>query len=216
MSDVTTTSQQIQARERTKTLFGQTMGLVAATTGVFAVGAYFGRNLPWHVGLLSLIGSLVVLIAMRRAVTTNPSTGVPLLMVFGLVMGIGMGPTLEYYANMDPAALWTAGAATTLFMCGFGLFGYATRRDLSAIARVAFFGLIGLIVAGVVLIFVHMPAAWVLYSLLGLVIFAALTAYDFQRLRKARDINEAPLLAASIFLDALNVFMMFLRLFGGR
>jgi len=50
----------------------------------------------------------------------------------------------------------------------------------------------------------------------GLVIFAGLTAYDFQRLRNARDIRAAPLLAASIFLDVLNVFLLLLSLFGNR
>jgi modulator of FtsH protease len=50
----------------------------------------------------------------------------------------------------------------------------------------------------------------------GLVIFAGLTAYDFQRLRNARDIRAAPLLAASIFLDVINVFLLLLSLFGNR
>ena len=57
---------------------------------------------------------------------------------------------------------------------------------------------------------VDLPAA---ACLLGLVIFAGLTAYDFQRLRRSTDLDSAPLLAASIFLDALNVFLFFLRIF---
>lgn len=67
---------------------------------------------------------------------------------------------------------------------------------------------------GVVLIFVQIPGESVVYSVVGLVIFAGLTAYDFQRLRRVRDIREAPLLAVSIFLDLLNVFLLFLGLFG--
>jgi FtsH-binding integral membrane protein len=66
----------------------------------------------------------------------------------------------------------------------------------------------------VVLIFVHIPHGDLLYSVLGLVIFAGLTAVDFQRLRRGTDLDSAPLLAASIFLDALNVFLFFLRIFG--
>ena len=51
-------------------------------------------------------------------------------------------------------------------------------------------------------------------AILGLVIFAGLTMFDFQRLRRSKDMDSAPLIAASIFLDALNVFLFFLRIFG--
>ena len=61
----------------------------------------------------------------------------------------------------------------------------------------------------------HIPHASLIYAVLGLVIFAGLTAADFQRLRRARGLDSAPLLAASIFLDVLNVFFFFLRTFSG-
>jgi uncharacterized protein len=64
-----------------------------------------------------------------------------------------------------------------------------------------------------VLIFVRIPAGALIYSVLGLLIFAGLTMFDFQRLRRSKDLDSAPLLAASIFLDALNVFLFFLRIF---
>jgi modulator of FtsH protease len=63
---------------------------------------------------------------------------------------------------------------------------------------------------------VHIPGGAVIYSILGLVIFAGLTMVDFQRLRRSTDSDSAPVIAASIFLDALNVFQFFLQLFGGR
>ena len=104
---------------------------------------------------------------------------------------------------------------TGLFIGGFGAYGYATRRDLSKIARVAFFALLGLIGFGIVLMFVSIPGGDVIYAVLGLVIFAGYTMYDFQRLRRADQIQAAPLLAASIFLDVFNVFLLLLSLFGG-
>ena len=82
-------------------------------------------------------------------------------------------------------------------------------------ARVAFWALLALIVAGIVLIFVHIPGAALAYSVIGLVIFAAFTMFDFQRLRRNTDVASAPLLAASIFLDILNVFLFFLSIFSG-
>jgi FtsH-binding integral membrane protein len=141
----------------------------------------------------------------------SASTG--LLFAFGLLMGLAMGPTIVYYANADPQALWEAGGATALFIAGCGAAGYATRRDLSGLARVSFWALIALIAFGIVMIFVNIPGGSLAYSVIGLVIFAGLTMVDFQRLRRSTDLDSAPLLAASIFLDALNVFLFFLRLF---
>ncbi len=66
------------------------------------------------------------------------------------------------------------------------------------------------------LIFVHIPQGTIIYAILGLVIFAVLTMFDFQRLRRSNDIASAPLMAASIFLDILNVFLFFLRIFGSN
>jgi modulator of FtsH protease len=112
--------------------------------------------------------------------------------------------TMQYVATTGLSAL---------FVAGFGAAGYATRRDLTAIARVASWALIGLIVFGIVLIFVQIPGDALIYSIVGLLIFAALTAFDFQRLRQSTDLASAPLMAASIFLDILNVFLLFLQLF---
>jgi modulator of FtsH protease len=127
-----------------------------------------------------------------------------------------VAPTIAYYANTNPQAVWQAGGATALFIAGFGAAGYATRRDLSALARVLFFALIALIVFGIVLIFVRIPGGQLIYAIIGLVIFAGFTMFDFQRLRRTADIRDAPLLAASIFLDILNVFLLLLSIFDRR
>jgi FtsH-binding integral membrane protein len=67
-----------------------------------------------------------------------------------------------------------------------------------------------------VLVFVSIPQASVVYAILGLAIFGGLTMVDFQRLRTSRGIDSAPMMAASIFLDILNIFTFLLSLFGGR
>jgi modulator of FtsH protease len=203
----------VVSRDQTRTLFGQTMGYVAVTTGFFALGAYVGRNLSQGWAIVWFIVAFVCLIAMNFTVKRSTGLTVGLLFVFGALLGLAMAPTILYYADTNPQALWQAGGATALFIGGFGAFGYATRRDLSAIARVCFFALIALIVFGIVLIFVNIPGGSLIYSVLGLVIFAGLTMFDFQRLRRSKDLDSAPLIAASIFLDALNVFLFFLRIF---
>jgi len=180
---------------------------------MFALGSYLGRNLSEGWAIVWFIVAFACLIAMNFTVRRSTGLTVVLLLTVGTALGLAMAPVLVYYASTNPQALWQAGGATALFIAGFGAAGYATRRDLSGIARLCFWALIALIVFGIVLIFVHIPHGSLIYSVIGLVIFAGLTAYDFQRLRRSTDLDSAPLLAASIFLDALNVFLFFLRIF---
>jgi FtsH-binding integral membrane protein len=199
-----------------RTLFGATMGLVALTAGFFAVGAFLGHDLSSGWGLLFFIVAFALLVGMRFTVRASSSSSVGLLFAFGMALGVATGPTVAYYAGSDPSAVWQAAGATALFMAGLGAAGYATRRDLGGLARVALWALVGLIVFGVVSVFVQIPGSAVAYSILGLAIFAALVLVDFQRLRTVGDVESAPLMAASIFLDALNVFLIFLNLFSRR
>jgi uncharacterized protein len=202
-------------RGQAHTLFSQTMGYVAATAGLFALGAWIGHNLTGGIGIVAFILAFVCLIGMRFAAKRSPGLTTGLLAAFGLLIGLAVAPTVAYYGAMDPRALWEAGGATALFIAGFGAAGYATRRDLTAIARISFWALLALIIFGIVLIFVHIPGGELAYSVLGLVIFAGFTMFDFQRLRTNTDNAVAPLLAASIFLDILNVFLFFLEIFSG-
>jgi modulator of FtsH protease len=207
---------QAMTRDRSLTLFGQTMAYVAATSGLFALGAYAGRNLSESLGWVWFIAAIVCLFAMNFTSRRSVPVTVLLLGAFGVLMGLATAPLLVYYAATDPAILWQAGGATALFIAGFGTAGYVIRRDLTALARIAFLVLLALIVFGIVLIFVRIPQGTLIYAVLGLVIFAILTMFDFQRLRRSKDIASAPLMAASIFLDILNVFLFFLRILGSN
>jgi len=120
--------------------------------------------------------------------------------------------TVNYYAATDPTAVRQAFGATALFIGGLGSAGYAIRRDLSFLYRILFWLLLALIVAGIALIFVHMQALYTAYAIAGLAIFGLFTVVDFNRLRHAGT-NEVIPLAAGIFLDILNVFLFFLRIF---
>ena len=197
-------------------MFGRTMSLVAVTAGVFALGAYLGRDLTQGWALLGFIGALACILGLRSAVRAGSGAATGLLLAFGLLMGLATAPTLVFYASTDSTAVWGAALATALFMAGLGAVGYATRADLSGLARLSSWALAGLIVFGVVTVFVHLPGADIAYSILGLAVFAGLTVIDFQRLNQRDEVGSAPLLAASIFLDGLNVFLFFLDIFDRR
>jgi uncharacterized protein len=213
VSTYDTTVSPVAERDQARALFGQTMGLVAVTAGLFALGAYLGRDLSYGWGFAAFIASFGLLIGINIAVSRSEQLAIGLLFGFGVLVGVGVAPTIAYYASTNPQSVWQAGGATALFIAGFGAAGYATRRDLSGLARVCFWALLLLIVFGIVTIFVSIPNGALIYSIIGLVIFAGFTMYNFQRLRRTQDIRAAPGLAASIFLDVLNVFLLLLTLF---
>ena len=207
-------SQQLP-RARTQTLFGRVMGLVAVTVGFATLGVYLARDAggaEWFIAWLLALGCLVGLnVANARG---KEQLALILLFAFGLLMGAAVSTTVNYYSETDPTAVRQAFGATALFVGGLGAGGYATRRDLSFLYRTLFFLLLGLIFAGIVLIFVRIPALYTLYALVGLAIFGLYTVVDFNRLRHG-GAEEAIPLAAGIFLDILNIFLLFLRLFAG-
>jgi modulator of FtsH protease len=203
-----------EERVLARTVFGQVMFLVAATTGVAALGAYVGRDLSfgwaiafWIVGLGCIVG---VNVTQGRSATTQ------MLLLFGLgaALGLAIGPTIEAYVQAFGASIIAqAFGLTALFVGGLGAVGYATRRDLSFLYRALFWALLGLIVFGIVLLFVNIPAGSLVYCVIGLVVFGGYTVVDFNRLRTAAE-GDAVRIAAGIFLDVFNVFLFILQLLG--
>ncbi len=198
---------------RTQTLFGRVMGLVAVTVAFATLGVYAAREMGgggWFIAWLIALGCLVGLnVANAKG---NRGLALVLLFAFGLLLGASVSTTINYYSAVDPTAVRQAFGATALFVGGLGAGGYAIRRDLSFLYRFLFWMLLALIVAGIVLIFVHIEALYVAYAVVGLVIFGGYTIVDFNRLRRAGN-EEAIPLAAGIFLDVFNIFLLFLRLF---
>jgi FtsH-binding integral membrane protein len=202
--------------DESRTVFGQVMGLVAVTVGCTALGAYIGRNLTGGITFVFIIAAFGGLMGVQAAAARGrEQLAIGLLFVVGLLLGMFVGPLLAYYAKTDPAPLWQAAGATALFTAGLGAYGYATRRDLSGWARPLFWALLALIVFGLIALFVAIPGANIIYAVLGLVIFGGFTIFDFNRLRRRSNMASAPVIASSIFLDVFNVFLLFLRLFGG-
>ena len=183
----------IRGTGETRSLFSQTMGYVAATVGIFALGTYFGRSLSYGWAWLLFLAAFACLIGLRFAVRRSGSSAVGLLFGFGFLMGLATAPTVVYYAGASPQVLWQAAGATALFMIGLGTIGYASRRDFSRIARVCFWALLALIIFGIVTIFAQIPNGSIIYSVVGLVIFAGLTIFDFQRLRIRQRLLTPPL-----------------------
>jgi modulator of FtsH protease len=197
-----------------RALFGRVMLLVAATCGFAALGAYAGRNLTGFQFLIPWIGAIVCIVGLNVA-NSRGQTGVALALLFavGFLLGLAVGVTVVWYAQNEPTVVWQAAGATGLTVAGMGTWGYATRRDLSYLYRTLFFALLGLIVFGLIIVLFRINGAQTIYALIGIAIFSGYTLVDFNRLRRSSADQAIPI-AAGIFLDVFNLFLLFLQLFG--
>ena len=157
-------------------VFGQTMGLVAATLGFLTLGAYLGRHLSGGPSIVCFILGFLCLIGLNYARGAS-GAALGLLFATGLFLGLGLGGGLAAYASADPGVVWQSAAATALFVGGLGALGYAVQSDLSGGYRVLFLLLLALIAYGLVTLFVSIPAGNVVYAVLGL--------GDLRRIRRA-------------------------------
>jgi FtsH-binding integral membrane protein len=143
-------------------------------------------------------------------------------LLYAGVNGLLMSVILAYYPTdaITNAFVVSAGAFAAL-----SLYGYTTKRDLSAVGKFMFIGLVGIILASIVNMFAgSMALDWTI-TILGVLIFAGLTAYDTQRLRNMHDVMEkgkdiatkaAIIGALALYLDFINLFLFILRIFGNR
>jgi FtsH-binding integral membrane protein len=208
-------SSQTLSRDQTRGVFGQVMGLVAAAIAFLALGAYIGRNLSGGGYFIFFLGAIGCIFGLQYAAAHGrEQLAVALLFGMGLLLGLAVAPVLAVYAKADPDALYQAAGSTALFVGILGSYGYATRRDLSSWARGLLWALGSLFLFGLITLFVAIPGANLIYSVLGLVVFGAFTMFDFNRLRRSNMAMAVPI-AASIFLDIFNVFLLLLRIFGG-
>jgi modulator of FtsH protease len=192
------------------------MGLVAFTCGFAALGAYVAKSMTGGTGIVFFILAFACIfglnIASRRG---HEQLATALLFGMGLLLGMAVAPVVDYYAHANPGVVYQAAGATGGFVGVLGTLGYATRRDLSSWYRTLFWALLALIVFGLITLFVTVPHANIIYCVAGLVIFGAFTVFDFNRLRTGKMMVGPVPIAASIFLDIFNVFLLFLSLFGG-
>jgi len=140
---------------------------------------------------------------------------------YAALVGIGIAPILWIYTGASVATTFFITAATFGAM---SLWGYTTKSDLSGMGSFLFMGLIGILIASVVNMFLHSAMMNWIVSILGVVIFTGLTAYDTQYIKEMYTANDdgtvagrkAILGALKLYLDFLNLFLFLLQLFGRR
>ena len=111
MATDTLTGQTPLTHDQSATLFSRTMNLVAATAGVFALGAYVARDVSPGWSWVFYVVAFAALLGPYAATQRSQQLAVGLLLGFGFLVGAATAPTIAYYANADPQTLWEAGGA---------------------------------------------------------------------------------------------------------
>ena len=197
-------------------LTGVVAFIVASTPAVF--NAIFGSGLAWVVILAPL--GLVFFLSARINKMSAASAQIT-YWVFAGLMGLSLATVFVQYTGESIARVFFITAATFAAM---SLYGYTTKRDLTAWGSFLMMGLIGIIIAMVVNFFIGSTMIQFVVSVLGVLIFIGLTAYDTQKIKEmyaAADGSEiagkkAIMGALRLYLDFINLFLMLLHLFGNR
>lgn len=198
-----------------------------ALTGIVALGVassetalqiIFGSGLS----LIVMLSPLAFILALSFGINRMSAfTAQMVFWAFCAVMGLSMASIFIQFTGASVARVFFITAGT---FAGMSLYGYTTRRDLSGLGSFLFMGLIGILIASVVNLFLQSSAMHFVISVVGVLVFVGLTAYDTQKIKAMyNEIDsgemqgkKAIMGALTLYLDFINLFMMLLQLFGNR
>ena len=187
--------------------------LISSSPGLMAV--LFGTWFKWVI----IFAPLVAVFGVSIALNANPPKEIAILLLHGFaaIMGLSMATLFAAY---------TIGSIVSAFMGAailFGtmsLYGYFTKQSLDSWGKYLFIGLIAIIIASIINIFIGSTVMQTAISAVAIVIFLCLTAYDTQKIREMVSENTSPAIevmgALSLYLDFINIFISLLQLFGGK
>ena len=149
------------------------------------------------------------------------TTALGLFMLYAALLGAALSTIFVQYTGTSITQVFFISAAS---FGALSLYGYTTQRDLSAFGAFLIMGLFGVVIASIVNIFLASSALSFIISVVGVLVFAGLTAWDTQKIKEMYDVNDdgtvsgrkAVMGALTLYLDFINLFLMMLRLFGGR
>jgi len=190
-----------------------------AIVGLTQIGnALYLSGLKWVVMLAPLGVVIYMSFGIKKMSASKAQTT---FWVFASLMGLSLSSILLIYTGLSVTRVFFICSATFGAM---SIYGYTTKRDLTKLGSFLMMGLIGIIIASVVNIFLKSSMMYFVISILGVLIFVGLTAYDTQKIKNmysSSDTGElmgkkAVMGALTLYLDFINLFLMLLRLFGQR
>ena len=196
---------------------------VPALSDLFYVSAPNGRPVAMKLlGWIALFAPVVlVFIFSFRLHAMSAATAQALFWFYAGLMGLSLAPTVAVYTGASVAKVFFITAA---MFGAMSLWGYTTKRDLTGIGNFLIMGVFGLLIAMIVNIFLKSSAMGFAISILGVLIFVGLTAYDTQKIKEMYDASDdgetmtkkGILGALNLYLDFINIFVFLLQLMGAR
>jgi len=193
------------------------------TAGVAQVVKSNGRLLEFASGnfFLLFIAQLVIVVGISAGIKRiNATAALALFFVYAASLGVTIGLIVSSYTT--GSVVFAFVSASAMFGAA-GIYGAVTKRSLAGMGGILFMGLIGLMVAMLLNLFFPNGTVTLIISIVGVVIFTALTAYDVQRIQsgdlaaQTGSMEKAAVIGAlRLYLDFINIFLFMLRLFGGR
>ena len=176
---------------------------------------FFTGVLKWIV----IFAPLAAIFGVSYVLGNNPSKGVAQLCLHGFAALMGLSfATIFAVFNMGSIVSAFMGAAILFGV--MSVYGYFTKTDLSSMGQMMFVGLIAIIIASIVNIFIGSTVLQMVISALAIIIFLGLTAYDTQQIREAVSVDTSPAVevtgALTLYMDFINLFLNLLQLFGER
>ena len=182
--------------------------------------AIFGNKLVFYALVFGELGLVVAISGAINRLSAGTATG--LFLLYSALNGVTLASIFLVYTSGSIASTFFVSSATFGAM---SVYGYLTKKDLTSWGSFLFLGLIGVVIASLVNMFLHSPmVAWVA-SVCGVIVFVGLTAYDTQKIKALgaagfgdeQAQRKASILGAlTLYLDFINIFLMLLNLFGRR
>ncbi len=216
MANVTTLNGVRVIEANTASLLGKVLWITTAGFLFTALGAWLAPPTLGISYVLVILLNFGLIFAISAAARRSSALGLVLFYVFTTLMGVQISPILNQYTHSaaGQAIVFQAAMTTALGMALMAIIAQFANFNYMKVGRIAFFALLGLIVIGFLGMFVHFVSPSI-YAWLTLAIFSVLLLVDFMRL-KDRGQDYGPVqMALSIYLDALNIFLALLQIFGG-
>jgi FtsH-binding integral membrane protein len=166
-----------------------------------------------------IFAPLVAVFGITIALNANPPKEIALAMLagFAAIMGLSFAVIFAVYTM---ASIFSAFMGASVLFGTMSLYGYFTKKDLSSIGQFLFVGLIAIVIASIINIFVGSTVMQMVISALAIVIFMGLTAYDTQQIREMVSTDSTPAAevtgALTLYLNFINIFLSLLQLFGDK
>ncbi|HET6248193.1 MAG TPA: Bax inhibitor-1/YccA family protein [Tepidisphaeraceae bacterium] len=198
------------------------LALTAVVAWYVAQHSQILQNLGNGIWLLFIVELVLVGVVSQAIYRINTAVATVLFLTYAGLNGVVLAVLFLIYTHTMLASAFAVSAG---MFGAMSLYGFVTKRDLTAMGRMMYMALIGLIIASVVSFFVHSSALEVLINYVGVIIFVGLTAYDTQKLKKIAIATSGNAAMASrlaisgaliLYLDFLNLFLMMLELMGGN